>query len=101
MFMCTADAPDMPAPDAAMVCIISAASVMPRPAPPYCLGHRDAEPAVARERLVKIGGKAAVGVLAQPVIGIEAGAEFFDRARIASWSSVKEKSMAVFRLRSG
>ena len=28
------DAPDRPAPVAAMVCIISAASVMPRPAPP-------------------------------------------------------------------
>ena len=34
MFMCTADAPDRPAPLAAMVCIISAASLMPRPAPP-------------------------------------------------------------------
>lgn len=38
MFMCTADAPDSPAPLAAMVCIISAASVMPSPAPPYASG---------------------------------------------------------------
>ena len=34
MFMCTADAPENPAPDAAMVSIITAASVMPRPEPP-------------------------------------------------------------------
>ena len=34
MFMCTAEAPDMPAPDSPIVCIIIAASVMPRPAPP-------------------------------------------------------------------
>ncbi|MOA43097.1 hypothetical protein D3C78_1652160 [compost metagenome] len=38
MFMCTADAPDMPAPEALMVCIINAASVMPRPEPPYSSG---------------------------------------------------------------
>ena len=34
MFMCTAEAPEMPAPDAAMVCIMIAASAMPRPEPP-------------------------------------------------------------------
>ena len=33
-FMCTADAPENPAPDSAMACIISAASAMPSPAPP-------------------------------------------------------------------
>jgi hypothetical protein len=38
MFMCTADAPDRPAPVAEMVCIIKAASLMPRPAPPYSSG---------------------------------------------------------------
>jgi len=38
MFMCTADAPDRPAPVAEMVCIISAASLIPRPAPPYSSG---------------------------------------------------------------
>jgi hypothetical protein len=38
IFMCTADAPDMPAPDSAIVCIITAASVMPNPAPPYSAG---------------------------------------------------------------
>ena len=38
MFMCSAEAPDKPAPDCAIACIISAASVMPRPEPPYSSG---------------------------------------------------------------
>lgn len=38
MFMWMAEAPDMPAPLAAMVSIMIAASVMPRPAPPYSSG---------------------------------------------------------------
>ncbi len=38
MFMCTAEAPEKPAPDAAMVPIITAASAMPRPEPPYASG---------------------------------------------------------------
>ncbi|MCY1561871.1 hypothetical protein D9M68_991870 [compost metagenome] len=37
-FMCTAEAPDNPAPDPEMVSIISAASLIPRPAPPYSWG---------------------------------------------------------------
>src|SRR3972149_617458 len=38
MFKCAADAPDSPAPEADIVCIMSAASVMPRPAPPCSSG---------------------------------------------------------------
>ena len=34
MFMCTAEAPEKPAPDSAIACIMTAASVMPSPAPP-------------------------------------------------------------------
>ena len=34
MFMCTAEAPEKPAPDSAIACIITAASLMPSPAPP-------------------------------------------------------------------
>ena len=34
VIMCNADAPDKPAPDSAMACIINAASVTPRPDPP-------------------------------------------------------------------
>jgi len=38
MFMWIADAPDMPAPEAAIVRIMIAASVMPRPEPPTSVG---------------------------------------------------------------
>ena len=38
MFRCTAEAPDMPAPDSLIACIMIAASVMPRPEPPYSSG---------------------------------------------------------------
>jgi hypothetical protein len=79
MFMCTADAPDMPAPDCAIACIMIAASVTPRPAPPYCSGIRNPEPPVAGERLMKIQREAACRVLLQPVIGIEPGADLLDR----------------------
>ena len=34
MFMCSAEAPDRPAPDCATACIKIAASVMPSPLPP-------------------------------------------------------------------
>ena len=38
MFMWIADAPDIPAPDWAIACIITAASEMPSPEPPYASG---------------------------------------------------------------
>ena len=38
MLMWIAEAPDIAAPDSATACIISAASVMPRPAPPNSAG---------------------------------------------------------------
>jgi len=34
MFMCTAEAPEKPAPDSAIACIITAASAIPSPEPP-------------------------------------------------------------------
>ena len=34
MFMCSAEAPEKPAPDSATACIMMAASVRPRPEPP-------------------------------------------------------------------
>jgi hypothetical protein len=43
------------------------------------LGHRDAEPAVAREGLVEIGREAALAVALQPVVVVEARAELRDR----------------------
>ncbi len=42
------------------------------------LRHGDAEPAVARERLMKIVREAAIAVFFQPIIGVKAGADFFD-----------------------
>ena len=38
MFMWIAEAPDIAAPDCATACIMIAASVMPRPEPPYSSG---------------------------------------------------------------
>ena len=79
MFMCSAEAPDKPAPDSAIVCIMIAASVMPRPAPPYSSGMAmPSQPASAKARW-KSCGKAAVAVLAQPVVVAEARADFLDR----------------------
>src|SRR5688572_15894026 len=43
------------------------------------LGHRDTEPAVARERLVKVGGESAFAVALEPVIVAEALAELRNR----------------------
>ena len=39
ILMCTAEAPDMPAPDSAMACITMAAVSMPRPDPPCSAGR--------------------------------------------------------------
>jgi hypothetical protein len=38
IFICKAEAPLIPAPDSATACIISEASVIPKPAPPYFSG---------------------------------------------------------------
>ena len=42
MFICTAEAPDIPAPDSVTVCMSSAASVMPQARAAIFLRHRDA-----------------------------------------------------------
>ncbi len=48
MFMCTADAPDIAAPDWATACIMIAASVIPSPDPPYSCGmHIPRNPSAA------------------------------------------------------
>ena len=80
MFMCSAEAPDIPAPDCAIVCIISAASVTPRPEPPYCSGNADAEPAGVRERTMEVVREAALAVLGEPIVGVEFLAHALDRA---------------------
>ncbi len=49
--MCTADAPENPAPEREIVCIMSAASVMPSPDPPYSSGMAmPSQPACAKSR---------------------------------------------------
>ena len=78
-FMWTADAPDMPAPDSEIVRIMIAASVMPRPEPPYSSGMQMPSQPASRQRLVEVGGKAALLVLLQPIGVVEARADFRDR----------------------
>lgn len=47
--MCTAEAPDIPAPEREMVCIITAASAIDSPEPPYCSGMQmPSQPSLAR-----------------------------------------------------
>ena len=67
MFMWIAEAPLKPAPDWATACIITAASVMPSPAPPILLRHGDAEPAAARDGGIEVFREAALAVALQPV----------------------------------
>ena len=55
-FMCTAEAPDMPAPDSEIVRIMIAASVMPSPDPPYSSGMQmPSQPASASARWKSAG----------------------------------------------
>ena len=56
-FICTAEAPDMPAPDSAMVRIMIAASVMPRPEPPYSSGMQMPSQPASASALWKSAGK--------------------------------------------
>ena len=66
MFMCSAEAPDMPAPDSAMVCIRIAASVTPRPAPPYCCGMQmPSQPSSAKARWKSCGKPPALSLASQ------------------------------------
>jgi hypothetical protein len=59
MFICTADAPVMPAPDCAMACIITAASATPSPAPPTASGMQmPSQPSSAIARWKSCGKRA-------------------------------------------
>ena len=55
-----ADAPDMQAPDSATACIRIAASVMPRPAPPYASGMAMPSQLPSAMAAKKASGKVAV-----------------------------------------
>ena len=79
MLRCTADAPLKAAPDSAMACIITDASVMPRPAPPYSSGiAMPSQPpsTTAPEELLR---KRPVTVALVPVLRPEVLAEAPDR----------------------
>ncbi len=56
-FICIAEAPDMPAPDSEMVRIMIAASVMPRPEPPYSSGMQIPSQPASASALWKSAGK--------------------------------------------
>ena len=79
MFMWTAEAPDMPAPDSAIVCIEQRRFGDAEPRAAVFLRHRDPQPAVLRERGVEIVRKAALAVALEPVVEIEARADLRDR----------------------
>ncbi len=72
MFMCTAERPDMPAPDPAMACIMMRGLGDAEARAAVRLRDADAQPAVPGERLMEIGRKAADLVLLQPILGVKA-----------------------------
>ena len=66
MFMCTAEAPLNPAPDCATACMTMAASVMPRPLPPYSSGiATPSQPASAIARWNSCGNAPSVSFCSQ------------------------------------
>ena len=93
MFMCTADAPEKPAPDSAMACIITAASVMPRPEPPYSSGiAMPSQPSLASAWCSSDGKPPCLSFLSQYSSGKRAQILSI-AARIASCSGLKPKSI--------
>ena len=79
MLRCTADAPLKAAPDSAMACIITDASVMPRPGSAVLLGHRDAEPPALDNGAEELLRELAVVVAFVPVLRPEVLAQAPDR----------------------
>ena len=69
----------MPAPDSEIVRIMIAASVMPRPEPPYCSGMQMPSQPASAKRLVEVGRETALLVLLQPIGIVKARADFCDR----------------------
>ena len=66
IFMCTAEAPENPAPDCATACMTIAASVMPRPLPPYSSGiATPSQPASAIARWNSCGNAPSVSFCSQ------------------------------------
>ena len=84
----------MPAPDSAIVCIMIAASVMPRPAPPYSSGMQMPSQPASAMRLVEVGREAARRCPSS-ASRRRRTARRSSRSRrgCACWSSVSAKSM--------
>ena len=95
MLRCTADAPLKAAPDSAMACIITDASVMPRPGSAVLLGHRDAEPPPLDDRTEELLRKPAVVVALVPVLRPEVLAEASDRLADGALLLAQRDSRAV------
>ena len=92
MFMCNADAPDMPAPLSLTARISTAASARPRPEPPCSGGMQMTEPAAVGHGAIQLFGETAVAVLAQPILVVEGAAQHkHRRRRMRCCSSVNTK----------
>ena len=88
MFMCTADAPENPAPDSADGLHHQRGFGDPQPRAAVVLRHRDAQPAGLRDRPVEILRKTAFPVALEPVLRIEARAQASRSRR--GWQSDRE-----------
>ncbi len=75
MFICTAEAPENPAPDCATACMTHRRLGDAEAAAAKFLRHRDAKPAALGHRPVKLVRKAALGVALEPVGVIETPAK--------------------------
>ena len=78
MFICTADAPEKPAPDSLMACIKQRCLGDAKTGAAELLWHGDAEPAGLRDGAVELLGEAAIAVALQPILRVEALAQSRD-----------------------
>src|SRR5262249_27002371 len=95
MFMCTADAPDIAAPDSAIACIIRAASVMPRPAPPYSSGIAMPSHPPSASAACNSWGNAPLRSFSSQYVASNRAHSLRIASRICCCSWLREKSMAA------
>ena len=93
MFMCTAEAPENPAPDLGDRLHHHRGFGDAEARAAVLLRHRDAEPAVARQRRVEVGREAAFAVALEPVLVGEAAQSFAIASRMRLCSSESAKSI--------
>src|SRR5262249_54105252 len=92
-FMWIADAPDMPAPDSAMVRIMIAASRMPRPEPPYSSGMQMPSQPASASALWKSAGKTPPLFFFSQNASSKRVQILLTASRIDSWLAVSAKSI--------